>query len=99
MRTAVLPDADPIMVVGAARSGATLLQRLLNAHSRLSVLDEMTYFNGILLLRQAVPDLAAPSAVKHFLELLPKLNQYPFWNDMEDVFAETRLGNFVLRKD
>lgn len=87
---AILPEADPILVVGAARSGTTLLQRLLDAHPNLSVLDEMTYFNGIVQLRSAVPDMAAPGAVERFFALLPKLDQYPYWNGMEDIFAETR---------
>ena len=87
---ALFPDADPVLVVGAARSGTTLLQRMLDSHPELSVLDELTYFNGILQLRPAVPDLAAPGAVERFFELLPRLDQYPYWNGMEDVFAEVR---------
>ena len=87
---ALFPDADPVLVVGAARSGTTLLQRMLDAHPELSVLDELTYFNGILQLRQAVPDLAAPGAVERLFELLPRLDQYPYWNGMEEVFAEVR---------
>jgi hypothetical protein len=63
---------------------------MLDSHPRLSVLDEMTFFNGILRLRPAVPDLAAAGAVERFFALLPRLDQYRYWNGMEDVLAQTQ---------
>ena len=40
--------AAPIFVVGANRSGTTLLRLLLNAHSRIAIPEELTYFNEVL---------------------------------------------------
>ena len=37
----------PFFIVGASRSGTTLLRLMLNAHSRLGVSDELKYFNTI----------------------------------------------------
>jgi len=37
----------PFFIVGASRSGTTLLRLMLNAHSRLAVPDEMKYFRHI----------------------------------------------------
>lgn len=42
-----LPESGaPVFVVGANRSGTTLLRLVLNAHSRLALPEELAYFNG-----------------------------------------------------
>lgn len=44
----VKPRAAPVFVVGANRSGTTLLRLLLNAHSHIAIPEELTYFNGVI---------------------------------------------------
>jgi hypothetical protein len=84
------PDCAPIFVVGTPRSGTTLVQRMLDAHPNLAVFDELTYFDGILKLRTRVPDLRAPGAVDRLFEAIPRLEQYPYWRNVDDLLAETR---------
>ncbi len=38
------PDCTPIFVIGAPRSGTTLLQRILDAHPDIALMDEVTFF-------------------------------------------------------
>ena len=38
--------SSPIFIIGANRSGTTLLRLLLNAHSSIAIPDELVYFNG-----------------------------------------------------
>ena len=45
----MLPNMqDPIFVVGANRSGTTLLRLMLNAHSHIAIPDELTYITPYL---------------------------------------------------
>lgn len=90
MSTPVFADVSPVFVVGAPRSGTTLVQRMLDAHPRLAIFDEVTYFEGILKVAGVVPDLAAPGAIDRFFEALPRLEQYPYWNNIDDLLAASR---------
>jgi hypothetical protein len=63
-------DIRPIFIVGAGRSGTTLLQLMLNAHPRISVAGEIHFFDLILQIRNRVPSLAAEEDFERFCSLV-----------------------------
>jgi hypothetical protein len=86
----VFADMAPIFVVGAPRSGTTLFQRILDAHPRIGVADEIIYFDIILNVRQEVPDLKAPGAIDALFERLPKMDHFHNWNGLDEVLSAVR---------
>lgn len=86
----VFSDVSPIFVVGAPRSGTTLLSRILDGHPALGIADELIYFDIILNVRSVIPELDTPERIERLFQLLPKMDHVPFWQGMEQVLAETR---------
>lgn len=87
----VFGDCAPIFVVGAARSGTTLMHRMLHAHPDIALMDEAAFFEGILKVRPVLPDLRAPGAVERFFELLPRIQHIQHWSGMDEVLADVRI--------
>ncbi|WP_027136004.1 sulfotransferase family protein [Geminicoccus roseus] len=86
----VFADVAPIFVVGAPRSGTTLFQRILDAHPRIGVADEIIYFDIIVNVRSEVPDLKAAGAIDALFERLPKMDHFHNWNGLDEVLAVVR---------
>ncbi|MFZ1431082.1 MAG: sulfotransferase [Geminicoccaceae bacterium] len=86
----VFEGCAPIFVVGAARSGTTLMHRMLHAHPDIAIMDEAAYFEGILKVRPVLPDLQADGAVERFFDLLPRIQHIQHWSGMDEVLAEVK---------
>ena len=74
-------DCAPIFVVGAPRSGTSLLARMLDAHPSIGLADELCFFDIILGARREVPELDSAERIEHFLDLLPRMDHVRFWAD------------------
>jgi len=90
MRTAIFPGVSPIFVVGAPRSGTTLLARILDSHPRLAIADELIYFDILLEARSVVPELDTPERIERFFELLPRMDHVRYWRGVDEVLAEVK---------
>lgn len=84
----VFPDERPVFVVGAPRSGTTLLQAILDASPNIGIADELTFFDTILKAQPQLPDLTAPGAIDRLQSLMPKMDHVRYWSDPEAVVAE-----------
>ena len=90
MNTTSFTDCSPIFVVGAGRSGTTLLQLMLNAHPQIAIAGELGFFDEILLLRSKIPDLDTPETIDQLFALLPSVDRYKYLTEAEAVFPAAR---------
>src|ERR1700735_558080 len=58
----------PVFVVGAPRSGTTLLRNMLNRHPRLAIVLETQVYNYVYRRRPAFGDLGVPAARRRFVK-------------------------------
>lgn len=79
-------DCSPIFVVGAGRSGTTLLQLMLNAHSRISLAGEIGFFQQTLQLEARFPSLRSESEIDGLFRQLSHTSNYQFLPDADRVF-------------
>jgi hypothetical protein len=89
-------DCAPIFIVGAGRSGTTLLQMMLNAHPNIAIYGELHYFNEVLLIKKKVPSLKQPEALNRFFQLVPNVNvskYLPNFNQTLNAVQERMLAD------
>lgn len=86
----VFADVAPIFVVGAPRSGTTLFQRILDAHPKIGVADEIIFFDIIRHVQDEVPDLKAAGAIDALFERLPKMDHFHNWSGLDETLAVVR---------
>jgi len=84
-------DCSPIFVVGAGRSGTTLLQLMLNAHPNIAVMGELHYFDEILQIKKIVPLLDSPKKIELFFSLIKKIHSVLFLPNIEQILNEVKL--------
>ncbi len=57
-----MPPSHPVFVVGAPRTGTTLVREILNRHPRIHLFDEVHYFERLWDDREALGDLSDPAS-------------------------------------
>jgi hypothetical protein len=87
---AVFSDCSPIFVVGAGRSGTTLLQLLLNAHPNIAIFGELQYFSQICQIKKDILSLYEAADINNFFNSLKKTAAYAFWPSDELLIEKTK---------
>lgn len=76
-------DISPIFVVGAGRSGTTLLQLMMNAHPSITIQGELHFFEEILDLKKDIPTLTEDRDLAAFFDRLPRLYSLRYLPNLE----------------
>jgi len=86
-----MKDMDrPIFIVGSARSGTTLLQRMMRSHSRISSpTGESHFFIPLYKNRESYGDLSNVENVKHILEEMRRINREYVEEDLKGIDFNT----------
>ena len=84
----VFPDCSPVFIVGAPRSGTTLLQLMLNAHPRVAILGEIHYFDSVLQLKHTIPSLSTGESIDKLVSLLADTRHMRYIGGAERLLAE-----------
>ncbi len=80
----------PIFIVGSARSGTTLLQRMMRSHSRISSpTGESHFFIPLYKNRESYGDLSNVDNVKHILEEMRRINREFVEEDLKGIDFNT----------
>ncbi len=90
MSEEVFEDRSPVFVLGAGRSGTTLLARMLDAHPDVAIADEIIYFDIISMAKEIVPRLDSLSDIDRFFSLLPSMDHVRYWSNVDGVLARVR---------
>jgi hypothetical protein len=75
----------PIFVVGAARSGTTLLQSMIGAHPDVALLGELHFFDQIMRLKHTIPEPFDAAAMPRLRQGILKCHAIQFVPDFEPV--------------
>ena len=91
-------DGNPIFIVGAQRSGSTLLRLILNAHSNIAIPEEARFLMP-LLRRDYLHHQFTGKSLKALIEYLSMNPQFKLWHyDSTDLFAElSQMDSLTVR--
>lgn len=73
----------PIFVVGAARSGTTLLQAMIDGHPDIALVGELHFFDQIMRLRETIPEPFDAAAIDRLRQGIRKCHAIQFVPDVE----------------
>lgn len=90
--------SDALFIVGAGRSGTTLLQMALNAHPELSVTGEFHYFDQICRLKEEIPSLKDDQSLDNFLGRVKHAYGFQFIRNVDSLLKESGLKLMQLPK-
>ena len=79
-------SCNPVFVVGAVRSGTTLLQLLLDSHPDIAILGEVHYFDQILQIKQHIPELSHQGALDRFFDLVRQVDNIHYLAEADELF-------------
>jgi hypothetical protein len=87
----------PIFIVGAQRSGTTLLRMLLNAHSLIAIPEEARFLMPLLTRRYVAEGLVDRPTITRIVDYLRASSEYGLWNYDRETFLtwlveQERLG-------
>jgi hypothetical protein len=85
-----LPDCNPIFIVGAGRSGTTLLQLMINAHPHIAICGEIHYFDQVLEIKNHVPSLETLKDLDTFFSLLRTTHDLQHFPEAELIFRTVK---------
>ena len=91
MEEKVFHNCNPIFVVGASRSGTTLLQLMLNAHPNIAIYGELHYFDEILQIKKLLPSLKTDEDIDRFFLMLRNVYSYRHLPHSEKVYNAVKL--------
>jgi hypothetical protein len=75
----------PIFVIGAARSGTTLLQSMIDAHPDVALVGELHFFDQIMQLRDTIPEPLDARAIRRLRQGIRKCPAIKFVPDIESI--------------
>ncbi len=87
---------EPLFIVGAQRSGTTLLRLILNAHSAIAIPEEGTFWMPLLRSeRSALGGRISGKKLQRYIEYIRKNSQFRAWR----LDAESKLQEILERGD
>ena len=78
-------EHSPIFIVGVPRSGTTLLQMILNSHSKIAIYSEIHFFTQIVQLKNIIPHLKSKSEIDEFFEQIKRINHYKYLPGIDEL--------------
>lgn len=93
-----ISDESTVFIVGASRSGTTLLQMSLNAHPALAICGEFHFFDQICILKREIPSLSKKEDLDFFCSRLLKAYGMQFINDAETVVDHARNSLIAIQE-
>ncbi|HEX9757383.1 MAG TPA: sulfotransferase [Nitrospiria bacterium] len=90
-------DCFPIFVVGAARSGTTMLQLIINAHPKIAIFGEIHYFDQILQIKRFIPSMSRDEDLEKFFSFVRRIRAFQFLPGIEEILSGVKDRMLVIK--